>query len=318
MLPRRIRLIQISKLFPGIHRRLYGSTPAIVPDRRYFNFMSWRLLVSLIVLLIPLAAICLAKSSIQDNPHHFQQTCEHCHNLVAKTSSSRNETIGPLHRDINQGCSQAGCHNYDPRLSHPVGIKAGDRIPHEMPLNDTGQITCLTCHDELNGSSSNHLPAFLRRAPGGDLCSSCHQGPGNTRMKRSHWQFTTKAHLGIDKEQTSSEDAFEASVHIDPESFTCLSCHDNISAVMLGENESTFERMRRQNSMSDHPMGMNYASKAYLNNREFNLPFSIDPRIRFFNGRVGCGSCHNLYNSEKNNLAVPSAGSNLCRQCHIK
>jgi predicted CXXCH cytochrome family protein len=48
------------------------------------------------------------------------------------------------------------------------------------------------------------------------------------------------------------------------------------------------------------------------------MPLTMDARIRFFNGRVGCGSCHNLYNSEKNNLAVPSARGNLCRQCHVK
>ncbi len=223
-----------------------------------------------------------------------------------------------MHRDINHSCSQAGCHDYNSALSHPVGIKASGRIPPEMPLSSKGQITCLTCHDELNGSNPDRFPAFLRQASGRGLCISCHQNLGGTSKKRSHWQFTTKAHLKTDKGQLSPQDSGKLIGGIDPESYNCLGCHDNVSAVIAGDNENAAEKIRRRRDMSDHPIGMTYITRASGNRREFNMPLTMDARIRLFDGRVGCGSCHNLYNNRKNNLALPFARGLLCRQCHIK
>ena len=310
-----------NQVFSGVYRSRRcvqrSISGAFLPGKRFHSILR-QLLIGLAALLIPLAPICLAESSTEGNPHHFLQTCGNCHELNAKTDNSRDKTIGPLHRDINQSCSQAGCHDYNSVLSHPVGIRARGHIPSEMPLNSKGQITCLTCHDETNRNNPNYFPAFLRRASGRDLCASCHQASGNTPRKRAHWQFTTKAHLDAGNGRFSTKDYGELTGGMDPESYTCLGCHDNISAVILGENESTAEKMRRRSDMSDHPIGMAYARMASRNHREFNMPLTMDARIRFFNGRVGCGSCHNLYNGQKNNLAVPSVRGNLCRQCHIR
>ena len=298
--------------------RVRQSISSVFPASKRSRSILRQLLIGLAALLIPLAPICLAESSTGGNPHHFLQACDNCHEINAQTDNNRNPGIGPLHRDINQSCSQAGCHDYDSAMSHPVGIKASGGIPSTMPLNSEGQITCLTCHDETNRNNPNHFPAFLRRDSGRDLCASCHQASGNSPRKRAHWQFTTKAHLDAGKEQFTSQNYGELIGGIDPESYTCLGCHDNISATIPGENESSTEKMRRRSDMADHPIGMAYEKKASRNYREFKMPLTINARIRFFNGRVGCGSCHNLYNSKKNNLAVPYVGGNLCRQCHTR
>ncbi|MHC4293642.1 MAG: cytochrome c3 family protein [Planctomycetota bacterium] len=41
-------------------------------------------------------------------------------------------------------------------------------------------------------------------------------------------------------------------------------------------------------------------------------------RIRLFNDRVGCGSCHSLYAQTEKNLVDRYEMGVLCRQCHIK
>lgn len=270
----------------------------------------------LVTLLILITPICLAESSTENNPHHFQQYCGTCHEMSARPDNPEYTVVGPLYLDINRACTQAGCHDYDSGLNHPVGIKATGQVPAQMPLDSQGQITCLTCHDELGGA--DYLPAYLRHAPGKDFCGSCHRGTGEDVKKHSHQQATTRAHLNIWGRRTSSENHTEANPAIDLESYTCLSCHDNISVVVPRDNESASEKRRRRQDMSDHPIGMNYARKALADSNRFKAPLAIDNRIRFFDGRVGCGSCHSPYSGNEKHLALSSTKGSLCRQCHIR
>ncbi|MCL4537222.1 MAG: cytochrome c3 family protein, partial [Nitrospirae bacterium] len=64
-----------------------------------------------------------------------------------------------------------------------------------------------------------------------------------------------------------------------------------------------------------HPIGTDYM-KAYRKGR-LKHPSSINPAIRLFNGRLGCGSCHNMYSREKKHLVTSNKGSALCLSCHI-
>ena len=308
---------RIKQLFRDVnHYRgcVFRSVSTASPAGKRFGAISLQFFVAFMVLLILMPQICPAESSTEDNPHHFQAPCGNCHKLADTTDTVENKTVGPLYREINQAC-QSGCHDIDSPLSHPVGIKNNGYVPPDMPLDDKGWITCLTCHDELN--KLNSFPAYLRKASGRELCASCHQNTGGTAGMRSHWQFTTKAHLQNNKLGSSKESAKIAN-GIDLESYTCLSCHDDKTVVIPGENETAFEKKLRWKNMSDHPIGMTYETRAYRKSNDYNIPLTIDNRIRFFNGRMGCGSCHNLYNNEKNNLALSSDNGVLCRQCHIR
>lgn len=308
---------RIKQLFRDINhyrRFVFESVSTAFPVGRRFSTTSLLFFVALVALLILIPRLCLAESPTKDNPHHFQAFCGNCHQSVDTTDTVENKTVGPLYRDINQAC-QSGCHDIESPLSHPVGIKTNGYVPPDMPLDDKGRITCLTCHDELN--NLNTFPTYLRKASSEELCTSCHQGTGGTARARSHWQFTTKAHLQNNKPESSKEHT-ETAGSIDIESYTCLSCHDDKTVVIPGENETAFEKKLRWKNMSDHPIGMIYETRAYRKSKYYNITLTIDDRIRFFNGRMGCGSCHNLYNNEKNNLALSSDNGVLCRQCHIR
>ena len=308
---------RINQLFRNINhyrRCVFESVSTAFPSGRRISTASLLFFVALVVLLIQVPRLCLAESLTEDNPHHFQVACNNCHQPVDTTDTAGNKTVGPLHKGINQAC-QPNCHNIESSLSHPVGIKTNGSVPPDMPLDDKGRITCLTCHDELN--NFNTFPAYLRKASGRELCVSCHQGAGGTARARSHWQFTTRAHLQNNK-LASFKEHTETVGSIDIESYTCLSCHDDKTVVIPGENETPYEKRLRWKNMTDHPIGMIYETRAYRKSNQYNMTLTIDSRIRFFNGRMGCGSCHNLYNNEKNNLALSSDNGDLCRSCHIR
>ena len=42
----------------------------------------------------------------------------------------------------------------------------------------------------------------------------------------------------------------------------------------------------------------------------------LDKRIRLFNGKVGCGSCHNPYSKNAKFLVIETEGGRLCLSCH--
>ncbi len=299
-----------------LHRFSFVSVPNVREPRRFNSAVVIMAIVSSVIISLPVA-ICPAESSTDTNPHHFQMPCSSCHQITEDTNSTPDKNVGPLHININNACSQSECHDYDSGLNHPVGVQSNGHIPVDMPLNNMEQMTCLTCHDELN--NTNGFAAYLRRAPGSEFCASCHRDAGGFDPKKSsHWQFTNQAHLQNNKIESFYEEDFETIDGIDTESYTCLGCHDNITAVIPAENETAYERMQRWKQMRDHPIGMTYETRAQRKGHSFNVTFTIDSRIRFFNGRMGCGSCHNLYNTERNNPVLESDRGLLCRQCHIR
>jgi predicted CXXCH cytochrome family protein len=306
------------KKLSGQHKRLDRFSSRAVPNvrtpRDFNSSVAIMAIVSLIIISVPVS-ICPAESSTDTNPHHFQLPCASCHQVAEGPNSTPDTTVGSLQININKACSRSECHDYDSGLNHPVGVQSNGHIPVDMPLNDMEQLTCLTCHDELNNTKG--FAAYLRRAPGGEFCASCHRDAGGFDPKKSsHWQFTNEAHLQNNKMGSFYEEDIETIDGIDSESYTCLSCHDNISAVIPAENETVYERMQRWNQMRNHPIGMIYETRAIRKGHSFKMPFTIDSRIRFFNGRMGCGSCHNLYNTQRNNPVLESDRGLLCRQCH--
>ena len=44
---------------------------------------------------------------------------------------------------------------------------------------------------------------------------------------------------------------------------------------------------------------------------------TVDRRLRFFNGKVGCGSCHDPYSTIHKKLVMSDENSKLCFSCHI-
>ncbi len=271
-----------------------------------------------------------ALADYQDRPHrrvrlhHFDLPCDTCH---APSSAPRaavfEESPSPQFTgDVNRACTSGGCHAYDRSLNHPVGVTVRGRLRAHMPLDIRGRVTCLTCHDASQSPTPTGDDDTGERMiivpDGGDLCGSCHmqmQGDGRTP---SHWRFSNKAHLGsIDPRPPLATRMDIAFNKIDRESMTCVSCHDEITVTVPQENETSSQRAARWTTMSDHAIGMRYVAVARQRG-ELKYPPADAERIRLFDGKVGCGSCHSLYADNPAYLVAKQNNGQLCRKCHIK
>jgi len=273
-------------------------------------------------------------AELTDNeaPHHFQLSCEICHVVVRPLESQNDATSGPsteppevgnMFRDINRACTWSGCHDFASSLSHPVGVKPSGKTPPNMPLDRHSRLTCLTCHDELGRTDDTFSNAyFLRQPPDQQLCLSCHQNLGKSIQERSHWQFTTRAHLGGDRRQTTfNQNIFptfkENIAGIDPESYSCLRCHDDKASIVSDDVGSPGLKSIRS-GYANHPIGMAYEKRMIRKPADFNSPRAMAPGVRLVNGLVGCVSCHNMYGDNPQKLSVRNDRDALCKSCHNK
>jgi predicted CXXCH cytochrome family protein len=246
--------------------------------------------------------------------HHFDLTCESCHDQ--EVSDGQTELGLKSEVDINVSCTLSGCHEYDPILNHPVDISPAGFVPEGFPLDSFNRITCLTCHDKETSTSENPSKDRPLQVPTGmGFCSSCHSQMSGTSKEQSHWQFSSKAHLGTINPDASAPTMDPVSGLLDPESQNCLSCHEGITATVsggLGPSQHT----GRLDIMSNHPIGMSYSGVTSGNALKYNNLTGNDEHIRLFDGKMGCGSCHSLYSDIKKNLVQDNTGSRLCFECH--
>lgn len=57
--------------------------------------------------------------------------------------------------------------------SHPVDIAPSMAVPPDMPLDENGRMTCITCHG-FHAGKGKEQRRMLRRPRGKPLCSACH------------------------------------------------------------------------------------------------------------------------------------------------
>lgn len=253
--------------------------------------------------------------------HHFELPCDNCH-ADDWYQSDRNNKVA-LNDDLNRLCTISGCHDYDAVLNHPVGVTVTGSRLSGMKTDENSQLTCLTCHEQSNTSETGEINAnrdrFLFVPDSPDFCASCHTNSVGSLAGRVHWQFSSKAHLGsILSDSISSQMSFGPIGDIDDESRTCLGCHDNIAVTIPLSDETQSQKFDRWKRMSDHPIGIDYTQIAMRLAGEYRFPLSFESRIRLFDGKVGCGSCHSLYADNKAHIVLEGQDDILCRTCHIK
>jgi len=107
-----------------------------------------------------------------DNPHGSKdpKVCLVCHiSTPPEGSSPRKENNLRFGGDVLALCSS--CHR-EYRHMHPVKIAVAPdmKSPEDLPLDKDGKITCITCHDVMEG----HGVVRKRRIVGKALCLNCH------------------------------------------------------------------------------------------------------------------------------------------------
>lgn len=202
----------------------------------------------------------------------------------------------------------AACHTFDPSLSHPTNISPRGDTPAFLPL-ENGKIACTTCHDPALHRQSSGSPSLRNALAPAALCATCHSAPG--RAVHPHTKARLDAHLRSSSHRTSSRSSRGV---LDSESQSCMSCHDGTLASDAGSHRAL---RSLDNPSEEHPMAVAYASAGRTLSEMKLLPQSrLDPRIRLFNGNMGCGSCHSPYSRIPNQLVMSNNASKLCLSCH--
>lgn len=220
------------------------------------------------------------------------------------------------HRDLPAGganvCEE--CHRaiFAEGYMHPVEVvPQRASIPAAFPLSREGRLTCTTCHD-LAGQAGTAAVHYLRGGKAGKpFCDRCHR---DVLALGSHRTALGEAHL-------RSEHMATTGAGFDPASKNCLSCHDGAFGSMVSLDDGLIGHGGGAFGMknSSHPIGMDYEAARLAGGRKSKLrPLAmVDPRVIFFDGRVGCGSCHNPYSALPGHLVMVDARSRLCFACHM-
>ena len=228
--------------------------------------------------------------------HNFDGKCDSCH-----LSLDGEKMI--FIRDIDFLCKD--CHREN-GFSHPSGQKPNMAIPEEFPVDWAGRMTCATCH--VVHEEKKYL---LRGSKRGRLfCFSCHEG-------------TFESHRGIDHQAHSESTASESGsqgigsmTSVDKVSRECMGCHDS---TLGGAASTNISEVWSHGSGGSHPIGIDYMRALVKSKGSLVPPSRMNRSVKLFEGKVGCGSCHNIFSKENSYLTVKQGRrGKLCLSCHIK
>ena len=110
-------------------------------------------------------------------------------------------------------------------------------------------------------------------------------------------------------------EVLDKSTNLDALSLACLDCHDGASPkTTLGEG--VWRHMDSAIGLS-HPIGVDY-SVATMGKAGYVPEDKLDKRLRLFDGKIGCCTCHDPYAAEGKALVIGARGNfqGLCLACH--
>lgn len=226
-------------------------------------------------------------NGIAKKPHEISTgDCISCHldekNEKNKIKSSIANSCLNCHSKLNI----AFCHPID---KYPY---QSTLIPDDMPLIE-GKLSCLTCHyfhpkDEILKNT------FVRKdAYGMIFCDSCHKND-----QREH------VDLGM--------------AHIKPYKTESIGRIDEITALCVQCHYKQYNRRYSGLLICDSKLG-HIVGVLYDGSRKgYRSASTLDKNINLFNGKIGCGTCHNIYSRIRNLLTLDTDRSRLCLECHVK
>lgn len=250
-----------------------------------------------ILVTLMLCAVAAVVFGLAGEPHEFLSgDCVLCH-VDAEDN--------PMEMKLTITMACESCHmNVQETQSHPTDLFPSMPIPDDMLLVD-GIFTCVTCHYVHPKKKKEYLKDrfFLRRQVRGPLyCSICHEIDENGHIPIDH----------VHKGMYTVEDNTRG---LDRMSVECIECHDDHFKEGLDFlGAGTWEHSSR----NAHPVGISYGNARMNKSDKFRNENSLKSEIRFFNGNIGCGTCHNMYSGRSYMLVMDNTGSQLCLECHIK
>lgn len=236
--------------------------------------------------------------------HDFEGKCTLCHSITPDKNNPQQNLV--FVDAIDTLCSR--CHTINQEKSHPVKVRPEKDIPLAGHLDKDGLLTCTTCHDvhkEDKTKDRSELPGLLwGHVRGRAFCSLCH----NKEALDARWRHQTAIPYAHSYGKLIQD---EGGSLLDKYSTECLSCHDGtISKVAQVEVR---QGVWQHGIGESHPIGVDYPRSGAYASVE-----SLPEEIRLFDGKIGCLSCHEIYNKEPHMLVMNNRKSRLCFTCHKK
>jgi len=190
-------------------------------------------------------------------------------------------------------------------------------IPADFPLDNTGKMTCLTCHKSQRSSQFGVSHGALRvEKTGPALCAQCHDSNSASRQNM-HARSIASVHLMWDRGSPTASSTNPDS-KFPPKSDRCLSCHDGSVATDIGHRGMNRGEIASVDVLAaSHPVDIPYRQ---ADPRSADGPLvpslALDSRIALPQGKVTCISCHSPYSKKHAQLVMSNIGSRLCLSCH--
>lgn len=246
-----------------------------------------------------LALLVVVAYTLREEPHKFTEyECMRCHMDVENDPSALVSPVETL-------CAK--CHRKGLKAaSHPINVRPEiTRVPLDMPLS-MGLLTCNTCHnvhaDRFTGFGEKSY--YLRRPYGGrEFCISCHE---DNPIPSGHKRTLDIAHMGRKFRVTDENQP------LDGLSLGCIGCHDG---TVAGNVDYVVGAGSWRHIEGSHPIGVDY-NESRMKAGGLAPLSRVDKRIRLFDGRLGCGTCHDPYSGLPGQLVMENVKSRLCTQCH--
>ncbi len=221
---------------------------------------------------------------------HQDISCTVCH-PVTSTSS------GGAAPGFKAQASCVGCHE---------SIGSGS-VGRTLGFHDGTGRECRACHKFHSPSAisagDNRFSVQVERKTVEYVCSSCHDTESRpSELSEGHRQAAEIFH---------SEGWMQSSLS---PSGICLSCH-----AEGGSRSETFSTAYMTGSYqfdehSSHPVGVTVvAGSGEPGNR---IRADVDPRLKLFDGRIECQTCHDLTGRAPQLLADFADRTELCLGCH--
>lgn len=254
----------------------------------------------IMALLLVFLIAAIVAYTLREEPHKFSEDeCLRCH---ADAENDPRALMAPVEK-LCAKCHRRGL----TAASHPVNIKPEiSRVPADMPLTD-GRLTCNTCHNVHKDryTAFGEKSYYLRRPPGGrEFCISCHE---ENPIATGHGAMLDVAHMARKYRVTDENQP------LDGLSLQCIGCHDG---TIASNAEYTIGGGYWKHLDGAHPIGVDYGMSR-MKAGGLTPPARLDGRIRLFNGRLGCGTCHSPYSGLPGQLVMDNTNSRLCSECHF-
>ncbi len=263
-------------------------------------------IIAITIFIVVSGSIGLIVWSGFDSYHNFEGQCMTCH--LTKPDEGAEKYL--FVKEISALC--ISCHKDAVRLSHPVDMKPSMKIPSDFLLDRKGNLTCNSCHTTHKGGSGKYHLRISSIGVGDPFCVTCHQ----SLVEGMPYTASGSAHIG--GSVGSRLRSWDLGGYLDELSIKCLMCHDGVIArdALVGKAVPAGE-FDHDTGLS-HPIGVSHreATVKYLG--AYRRIEKLPQEIRLFDGRVGCGSCHNPYSKRPFKLTMSNEGSALCLACHVK